>query len=614
MTNMEQQLFVNEISCNFNLRKPKIVNKPTNVYCVIYVGGKQHYFATGLKVLPSQWDKKKQIAITSNIQSTLDNRNNQILNDKISQLRGYYKEYIEYLCNNPDNISKLNDFIYKSMLNKKTKEIEIKATELLERALEIYIKKGKSKTVSTLNGYKNKMKSFTKYIKDCNIDDSIKLLTQRGLNSYQDYLLNEATKVEVGKMGGGKESINQKCQFIAKLINEVLCCTNDFMDLAIQPVKYIALKRNKKNKEEGVHFPLDDKEIKAFGEVTDLNEKQIMYRDLFLLQCKCGQRVSDFKQLLVGNYTVKEGFIHLLTQKEKIEAFFPETEDIKNELNRLKGFIYERKGFCCLRAGAYKINIDKIDGDPQYNTAIKYIAEKANLNRIWTYKDAQDRPLSNPIHKLLSSHCARHTFATIMRAKGYKADEVCLMLGHSDDTMVNQVYAHNDEIIKTKKLKDAINRVEGKIISNVKQSKTNALQELFAYDKLKELERMKDSGLSILPLSSSSVISIIKDTGKLKKAIQLMDKTPKEKQEEFINKVKEIDKIIWYIGKHTADTALYNIYEYKCKELGIIDKITDANLLDAIWQEELLNEEIEYYSDEALVERHLEDSKKASSN
>ena len=92
MTNMEQQLFVNEISCNFNLRKPKIVNKPTNVYCVIYVGGKQHYFATGLKVLPSQWDKKKQIAITSNIQSTLDNRNNQILNDKISQLRGYYKE------------------------------------------------------------------------------------------------------------------------------------------------------------------------------------------------------------------------------------------------------------------------------------------------------------------------------------------------------------------------------------------------------------------------------------------------------------------------------------------------------------------------------------------
>ena len=193
-----------------------------------------------------------------------------------------------------------------------------------------------------------------------------------------------------------------------------------------------------------------------------------------------------------------------------------------------------------------------------------------------------------------------------MRDKGFEADEVCIMLGHADDTMVKQVYAHNDDNIKTKKLAKAIKRVEGKdeITSNVKLTKADTLQSLFAYDRLKELERMKDNGINILPLSDKC-ISIIKDTSNLKKGIQLINAAPKEKKEEFINKVKEIDKIIWYIAKHTADTTLYNIYEYKSKELGIIDKVTDVNLLDDMFQQELINEEEEYYSDKAKLERHL---------
>ena len=605
---MQKQLFISEISCNFNLRRPKVINKPTNVYCVVYVGGKQHYFATGLKVLPSQWNKKKQIAEVSNTLTTLDNRNNNILNEKINQLREYYKEYIEYLCSNPNDTDKLCNFIYKDMNVKKPSETKEKATDLLERALEIYKSKSKSLSAATLRGYENKMNAFKKYIKDSKVDDNLELLTQRGINNYQEYLQTEADKVEVGKMGGGKESINQKCQFIAKLINEVLCCTNDFMDLAIQPVKYIALKRNKKNKEEGVHFPLDDKEIKAFGEVTDLNEKQIMYRDLFLLQCKCGQRVSDLKQLIMGNYTKDENnYILLKTQKESTPAYIYETEEVKKILDKLKSYIFDYKGRTCLKAGEYRINLDNLDNDPQYNEAIKLIAKKANLNRIWTYRDAQDRPLSNPIHKIISSHCARHTFATIMRAKGYPADKVCWLLGHVDDTMVKAVYAHNDNKLISKQLTETRKTIEGE-----DKTKADALQSLFAYDSLKELERMKDNGINILPLSDKC-ISIIKDTSNLKKAIQLINTAPTEEQEEFINNVKEIGKVIWYIAEHKADTTLYNIYEYKCKELGIIGKVTDINLLEYMFEQDLRDEELEYYSDKAQAERHFEDSKKASS-
>ena len=600
---MQKQLFISEISCNFNLRRPKVVNKPTNVYCVVYVGGKQHYFATGLKVLPSQWNKKKQIAEVSNTLTTLDNRNKNILNEKINQLRGYYKEYIEYLCSNPNDTDKLCNFIYKDMNMKKPRETKEKATDLLERALEIYKSKSKSLSTATLRGYENKMNAFKKYIKDSKVDDNLKLLTQRGINDYQEYLQREAAKVKVGENGGGKEGINQKCQFIARLINKVLCSNNEFLNLSIQSVKYDLIKRDKKNKENGIHFPLDKEEIRSFSNVTNLNEKQILYRDIFVLQCNCGQRVSDLKQLIMGNYTKNEdNYILLKTQKESTTAYIYETEKIKEILDKLKTHIIDYKGKTCLKAGEYRINLDNLDNDPQYNEAIKLIAEKANLNRNWDYKDAQDRPLSNPIYKIISSHCARHTFATIMRDKGYPADKVCWLLGHADDTMVKQVYAHNDEKLITKQLNET-----RKTIEREDKTKTDALQSLFAYDRLKELERMKDNGINILPLSNKC-ISIIKDTSNLKKAIQLMNTASKEKKEEFINKVKELDKIIWYIAKHTADTTLYSIYEYKIKELGIIDKVTDINLLDYMFEQELRDEEEEYYSDEAQAERHFKNN------
>ncbi len=600
---MQKQLFISEISCNFNLRRPKVINKPTNVYCVVYVGGKQHYFATGLKVLPSQWNKKKQIAEVSNTLTTLDNRNNNILNEKINQLRGYYKEYIEYLCSNPNDTDKLCNFIYKDMNVKKPSETKEKATDLLERALEIYISRTKSLSTATLRGYENKMNAFKKYIKDSKVDDNLELLTQRGLNDYQEYLLKESEKIEIGKNGGGIDGINQKCQFIALLINKVLCCNNEFLNLSIQSVKYDVIKRDKKNKENGIHFPLDEEEIRSFSNVTNLNEKQILYRDIFVLQCNCGQRVSDLKQLIMGNYTKDENnYILLKTQKESTTAYIYETEEIKEILDKLKTHIIDYKGKTCLKAGEYRINLDNLDNDPQYNEAIKHIAEKANLNRNWDYKDAQDRPLSNPIYKIISSHCARHTFATITRNKGYTADKVCYFLGHADDTMVKQVYAHNDEKLIIEELNDTRKNIERE-----DKTKTDALQSSFAYDRLKELERMKDNNINILPLSDKC-ISIIKDTSNLKKDIQLMNTLPKEKQEEFINKVKELNKIIWYIAKHTADTTLYNIYEYKSKELGIIDKVTDINLLDYMFEQELREEEQEYYSDEAQAERHFKNN------
>ena len=139
MTKMEQ-IFINELKGNFNLRRPKST-KPTPIYYVVYMDGIQHYFATGVKVYPSQWDKKKQIAVVSNTQSKLDNQNNGIVNSKLNLFTQHLSDYKSYLCNNPQDLCRagelLNKYMNKSMKNK---NININGTDILLSALEYYYK------------------------------------------------------------------------------------------------------------------------------------------------------------------------------------------------------------------------------------------------------------------------------------------------------------------------------------------------------------------------------------------------------------------------------------------------------------------------------------------
>ena len=55
---MAGQFFFNELQARFNLREPK-ANKPTNIYLVCRISGKQVKLATGVKIYPDHWNEKK---------------------------------------------------------------------------------------------------------------------------------------------------------------------------------------------------------------------------------------------------------------------------------------------------------------------------------------------------------------------------------------------------------------------------------------------------------------------------------------------------------------------------------------------------------------------------
>ena len=94
---MENQVFLN-FDLRFNLRQTK-QDKPTIIYAVFVWHGVQHKVNTFLKVYPSQWDNKTQTATISNRLSKLDNRNNFITNQKLTDILSSFLNKKKYLCN-----------------------------------------------------------------------------------------------------------------------------------------------------------------------------------------------------------------------------------------------------------------------------------------------------------------------------------------------------------------------------------------------------------------------------------------------------------------------------------------------------------------------------------
>lgn len=96
-----EQLFF-DLSLNYNLRNPKS-RRPTIIYAVFRISGKQYKINIGAKVYPNQWDSRLQMPIMHNI-SNLDVCNNNVVLSQINQTKLAFDKAKSYICNNPHEL------------------------------------------------------------------------------------------------------------------------------------------------------------------------------------------------------------------------------------------------------------------------------------------------------------------------------------------------------------------------------------------------------------------------------------------------------------------------------------------------------------------------------
>lgn len=314
------------------------------------------------------------------------------------------------------------------------------ATTLLKKAFEIYYPLDATKE-STRHTQENRLKAFFNYIKDAKLGDSPKLLKQDGVNDYKEYLL------EKGKVSA--DIINQNCQIICRLINNVLCVKSEFRKHNLSAIRYTNIKDTRK-KDDSKKRALTESEIDAIINVENLTEKECEFRDLFIMQLNCGVRFSDLEKLFNGDYKTEtnDGITTYIvnTQKEGITAAIIANETIVSlQKKYANGFKY----------------VDFSDG-AKYNKYLRKVAEKANLTQTEKYcvnKGGKKVEKQERFCDIISNHYARHTFITMKRREGYSEEEVSKLTGHADTAMIHKIYEHLDDSDKAKQVAKAVQRI-----------------------------------------------------------------------------------------------------------------------------------------------------------
>ncbi|WP_418543547.1 tyrosine-type recombinase/integrase [Parabacteroides goldsteinii] len=457
---MERQIFINEVKATFNLREPK-ANKPTNIYLVCRVQGKQVKLSTGVKVYPEHWSKDKQEAYISFRLSELDNRNNEIANNKINELKAYFSSYKKYLCDNPDKLDScleiLKDHIYKDNTSRRmTKTQNISATTRMQRIIAERTDIGDSSKTEQARV----IKKFALFLKENKISDSWDHMNCDTLNKFQNYLISD------NKSPNTIRNYFAHIQTLLKLANKRTDIPFKWSDNNIDSFEVIKNKANKtKRNEKKVALTIEQvKDIYNYTPKGRNATRETEIKDMFVLQCLVGQRISDMPKFLNGEYELdtKNNTISIIQQKTGELAIIPLFNEAKEILAKYK-------------EGLKYPEILERKGSPTYNRAIKAICKDVGLNEEIEYQEQKGTKVETfkvPLYELIHSHTARHTFITIMCRMDIPKEDIIIATGHNDTTMIDEVYEHLNDKDKSNKIKKAISNKIGDSFFNAKEQKT----------------------------------------------------------------------------------------------------------------------------------------------
>ena len=535
---MGRQIFINQMQCNFNLRQPK-ANKPTNIYLVVYLNNKQVKLSTGVKVYPEHWNIRKQQAYVNARLSKLDNNNNTIANDRLSELKDMFLEFKHYLCEHPTDIEN-SITILRTRIYKNTMTTEIKkksATTVMKEIID-----AKQAASSTKEQQKLNVGKFERYLKENNISDTWESMNLNTFESYQKYL------VDNGRGSVTIRNIIQNTLFpLLKKVSKRVDIPFTWYDSNLNSFEFVKDESNKElasNKK----VTLTEEQLKQLYDYpitgTELQvRKRTEIRDLFVLQCLVGQRVGDMQKFFNGDNEKdeEEDTISIIQQKTKARAIIPLTPLAKEIISKYQN----------TELKYYK------PSNSNLNAELRIIAEEAGLNIPITFEDKDGKQVK-PLFELVHTHTARHTFITIMCRRDIPKETIIIATGHEDTKMIDKVYSHLSNKDKAQKVSTAFKKkLDGDIFSMGKVE-TNSLNEA------------KPTNDATNNITFDTLLDTQFFASKINKAVELQSQVGHLKNGELCSYDNEITSLISEIEKFSqSSTSDSDVAKQYVKQLSV---------------------------------------------
>lgn len=389
-------------SVNFYLKSPNSKSE-TLIYLFVANNGERLKISTHQKIHPELWDSKKKRVIQNDriilkhksfdsgvhfkirrIQESLDNLNQEIeryfttigLENRKVTKDGLKNHLTEYLSPTPTE-KKLSPNICGFI------ELFIGEASAGNRKQST----GFNYSAGTLKNYKNLLRTLRSYEEDMGIQLDWDLVNKQLYSSFMQWQEKKGFSINYR----GKHSKDLK-SIMRLAFEEDLHVNTCFQK------RWFAVPTGKKKK-----VPLTMEEVALIQKVNlGTNRTLNVARDVFLIGCYTGLRVSDIKRITPSIIKEVEGKLHIeiKTQKTGANVLIP----VNSELNTiLKKYDYTTPKFA----------------EQVVNRKIKQIGIKAGI------------PENNSLH--ISLHIGRHSFATFLYSQGVPAVILMALTGHSSE-------------------------------------------------------------------------------------------------------------------------------------------------------------------------------------
>lgn len=342
--------------------------KPALVQVEVLLGRKKKYISTGVKVTKDHWSPKETIVGTLDMISQ---------RQRIAKVKGSIDAFILEL------MKEGKDFEWEALENfLKTKEernmtfIEFAEERIANRNdIKESTRKAQAQLVSSLEEF-GKIVTFSD-------------LTKQNILRFEEWLRGQGLKVS---------TIGTRMKLLHTYVNEALK-----MEI-IKADPFLGLKFKRGEPRSDRYLTMD--EYKAIRDAEMSSEALARVRDIFIVQCMTGLRVSD---IMAADFTkaVKKGNKYVFQGKAQKtgEPFY---------------FVLMPDAVAVLKKYDWKLPKMTMQ---QYNMRLKVVADAAKVN------------------KPITTHYARHTAAMYYINEGMPIEVVSKVLGHASIKTTESVYA-----------------------------------------------------------------------------------------------------------------------------------------------------------------------------
>lgn len=406
---------------SFNLKNPKAKGESLIYFSFYYGTGQKIVLSSGKKIKPEYWQGDKTKVGCYRARKTKAFPNHPEFNKYLDELERKAKELFTKYQNENDIAPSISDFkqilrnhlfgLKKPKEEPKNKNQSItfyKATdELIMKSESGKRLNERSGTIApnTIRGYKDTLSAIKKKWPTLNFDD----ITLEFYENFRDYM----EKKNVTNNTFGKHIKNIKV-FMGYAVDSGYTNNLEFKS-----------KKFKVIYEETDSIALTESDVQKLFDLNLQNYKRLeKVRDLFVLMCMTGLRISDIKKLNESHIDREKELIHIKAQKTDERVTIP-LLDMANSV--IEKYTIKGRGLAL-----------KLIADQKMN---EYIKEVGNMIdsfqtpiKLFTGTKKGKRIIKNTtIADELKNHVGRRTFCTIMYRKGISAYTIMAISGHKTE-------------------------------------------------------------------------------------------------------------------------------------------------------------------------------------